>query len=365
MGKPNPQHRRAKKAARRKQRLTSRQTSPERSSRQQTASLAPLPAPGPTLADLGWLPPVSRLVPLETPRTLEQLARRHGMTDDAHVSVDGQWWTPEEFRALKWIDELCDDEADQARDDILAHYGEKIPADLALLDFSARNFIGVTTWNDYCIETEAEHLTALAQTPDLREALGILHREGWITPMADGLLSAPGLFLQPVPPAPSYVRRWPTASHLHARFRLDPLPADEIPTLDELLYACEFQFAFQGLHPVAGTTWTPKQFSRHPWLAAGEGEPDPLMVDEYERILIRYGDHIPADQAVLDLAAVALPYIVTGNFDVLDDEQLVLAFTQTDDLRQAFGTLHRDGLLVPLANGLLLAPGLAKVIDET
>ena len=365
MGKPNSQQSRAKKAARRKQRVAGRQTNAERSSKEQKVVLPPLPARQPMLADLGWQPPVSRLVPLETPRTLEQLACRHGITDDDHVSVNGQWWTPEEFRALEWIGELCDDEPDQAREDILAHYGEKIPADLALLDFAARKFIGVTTWNEWGVETRAEHLTALAQTSDLREALGILHRDGWITPMADGFLDAPGLLFQRVPPAPSHVRRWPTVSHLHTRFRLDPLPTDEIPTLDELIYASKFQFEAKGLHPVTGTTWRPEQLSHHPWLDACEGEPDPLMVEEFERILERYGDEIPVDQAILDLAAVALPYIVTGNFDVLDDERLVLAVAQTDDLRQALGTLLRDGLIIPLANGLILAPGLAKVIDET
>ncbi|MFF0249888.1 hypothetical protein [Streptosporangium sandarakinum] len=364
MGKPNQQQRRAKKAARRKQRLAGRPANAERASKGQEFALAPLFPPGPTLDDLGWQCPVSRLVPLETPRTLEQLARRHGITDSDHVSLNGQWWTPEEFLALRWVTEICEDEEEQARDDILARYGKKIPADLALLDFSARRFIGVTTWDDYCIEIDAEHVTALAQTSDLREALAILHRDGWITPMSDGLLDAPSLLLERVPPAPPYVRRWPTASHLYTRFRLEPLPADAVPDLEELLYACQSRWTDQGLHPVTGTTWTPKQLSGHPWLNARKGEPAPQMVDEYQHILDRYGDEIPADQAILDLAAVALPYIVTGNFDLVGDEQLVLAFTQTDDLRQAFGALHRDGLLLPLANGLLLAPGLAKVIDE-
>ncbi|MFI7643796.1 hypothetical protein [Nonomuraea sp. NPDC049400] len=365
MGKPNQQQRRAKKAARRKQRISGRQTNAERSSKAQKASLPPLPAPGPTLADLGWQLPVSRLVPLETPRTLEQLALRHGITGEDHVSVNGQRWTPEEFLALEWIDELCDDAADQARDEILARYGETIPADLALLDFSARSFLSVTTWNEYGIEARPEHVTALAQTPDLREALGILHRDGWITPMADGFLDAPGLLLQRVPPAPPHVRRWPTVSDFHARFRLDLLPADEVPTLDELLFACRFQWDLRsGLHPAAGMIWTPEQLSCHPWLVGGESKPDPLMIDECERILDRYGDEIPADQAVMDLAAAAFPYVMAGNFDFVDDKQLIFTFTQTDDIRQAFGTMHRDGLLIPMANGLLLAPTLAKVIDE-
>ncbi|MGP4102191.1 hypothetical protein [Nonomuraea sp. KM90] len=363
MGKPNREQRRAQKAARRRQRRAGRQMNAKESRDGLKGDL--LPSPGPTWVDLGWQPPVRRLVPLETAGTLEQLAVRHGITGDDHVSVNGQWWTPEEFLALEWIPELCDDEVDRAREEVLIRYGGKIPADVALLDLSARSFIGVTTWNEYGIECTAEHVTALAQTSDLREALGILHRDGWITPMADGFLDAPGLFLQRVPPAPSHVRRWPTASHLHTRFRLNPLPADEIPTLDELIYASKFQFAVKGLYPVTGTTWTPEQIAHHPWLDACEGEPDPPMVEEFERILARYGDQIPVDQALLDLAAVAMPYIITGNFDVLEDEQLVKAFTQTDDLRQAFGILQRDGLLVPLANGLLLAPGLAKVIDET
>ncbi|MFD1546000.1 hypothetical protein [Nonomuraea guangzhouensis] len=366
MGKPNPQQRRAKKAARRRQRLAGRQTNAEESRNGLKGHFPPLSSPGPTLADLGWQRPVSRLVPLETPRTLEQLALRHRISGEDHVCVNGQWWTPEEFLALEWIDELCDDEADQARDEILARYGEKIPADLALLDFSARSFLGVTTWNDCGIEARSEHVTALAQTSGLREALGILHRGGWITPMADGFLDAPGLLLQRVPPAPPHVRRWPTASHLYTRFRLDPLPADEVPTLDTLLDACRFQWDLRsGLHPATSLTWSPEQLSAHPWLAEGDSEPDPLMIDEYERILDRYGDEIPADQAVMDLAAVAFPHVMAGNFDFTDDTQIILTFAQTDDIRQAFDILHRDGLLIPMANGLLLAPTLAKVIDES
>lgn len=365
MGKPNPQQRRANKVTRRKQRLAGRQVSPERSrTKDHSTHLAPLASPGPTFADLGWVPPVSRLVPLDTPRSLEQLARRHRLTAKDHVCVNDQWWSPEEFAALEWIEELCDDAADQAREEILAHYGEKIPADLALLDFSARKFLGVTTWNEYGIETRAEHITALAQTPNLREALAILHRDGWVVPMADGFLDAPGLLFQQVPPAPLHVRRWPTASHLYAGFHLGRLPADEIPTLDELLYACQFQWEHQDLLPVTGRTWTPEQLSDHPWLTEGELEPDELMINEYERILQRYGEEIPADQAVMDLAVAACPSIMVGNFDLVDDARLVWDFTQSDDLRQAFGALHRDGLLIPLANGLLIAPALAKLIDE-
>ncbi|MEU9835590.1 hypothetical protein AB0D67_28990 [Streptosporangium sp. NPDC048047] len=365
MGKPNQQQRRVKKAARRKQRLAGRPANAERPAKGHKPAPAPLFSPGPTLDDLGWQRPVHRLVPLETPRTLEQLARRYGLADSDHVSLNGQWWTPEEFLALQWIEEICDDEEEKTRDDILARYGTKIPADLAVLDFSTCRFIGVTTWNDYFLATCAEDLTALAQTSDLREALAILHRDGWITPMADGLLDAPSLLLERVPPAPPYARRWPTASHLHTRFRLQVLPADVVPTLDELLYACQFQWMDQDLHSITGMTWTSKQLRDHPWLDAREGELDPQVVDEYQRILDRYGEEIPAEQAALDLAAVALPYIVTGNFDLVSDEQLILSFAQTGDLRQALGTLHRDGLLFPLANGLLLAPGLAKVIDET
>ncbi|NJP98449.1 hypothetical protein HCN51_55050 [Nonomuraea sp. FMUSA5-5] len=182
--------------------------------------------------------------------------------------------------------------------------------------------------------------------------------------MADGFLDAPRLFLHRVPPAPPYARRWPTASRLHTRFRLDPLPADQVLSLEELLYACQFLWTRHGLYPVTGVTWTPEQLGRHPWLQAEADEPDPLMVEEYECILARHGDKIPADDAILDLAATVSPTIVTGNFDVVDDEQLVAAFAQTDNLRQALAALHRGGQLIPLANGVLLAPGLTQIIEE-
>ncbi|MCP2358285.1 hypothetical protein HD597_005305 [Nonomuraea thailandensis] len=352
-----------KKVARRRQRLTGRPTS-GKDSRSGLQGHRPS-APEATVLDLGWQPPVLRLVPLVPAATLEQLALRHGLTGEDHVSVNGQWWTPEQFLALKWIPELCEDEVDRVREEIPARYGGKIPADLALLDISGAHFLGFTTWNEVGIECRAEHVTALAQTSDLREALGVLHRDGWITPMADGFLDAPGLVLRPVPPAPPHVRRWPTASHLHTRFRLAPLPADEIPDLAALLDACRFPWTAQGLYPVTGETWTPEQLGRHPWVqAAAHGRDLPTM-RAYEQLVARHGDEIPADQAIVELSGVVSPHIVTGNFDVVDDEQLILSFAQADDLCQALTTLHRDGLLIPLANGLLLVPALAKTIDAT
>lgn len=42
----------------------------------------------------------------------------------------------------------------------------------------------------------------------------------------------------------------------------------------------------------------------------------------------------------------------------------MLDFTGAADLRQALGQLHRDGLLLPLANGALVAPTSAKSIAE-
>ncbi|MEU6718320.1 hypothetical protein ABZ897_43215 [Nonomuraea sp. NPDC046802] len=96
-----------------------------------------------------------------------------------------------------------------------------------------------------------------------------------------------------------------------------------------------------------------------------------IAFDQLSDIVLDPGPGWPAlygsfeEMVAANRAAADFPHIMAGNFDFTDDKQIILTFTQTDDIRQAFDTLHRDGLLIPMTNGLLLAPTLAKVIDET
>ena len=55
------------------------------------------------------------------------------------------------------------------------------------------------------------------------------------------------------------------------------------------------------------------------------------------------------DTTVIAVASTGRGYLEAGH---------LLAFTGADDLRQALHQLESQGLLVPLSNGLVLAPGL-------
>jgi hypothetical protein len=101
-------------------------------------------------------------------------------------------------------------------------------------------------------------------------------------------------------------------------------------------------------HPVTGLIWSQQEFLALPWvrdyLPAG-GLPGSGQ-DPRGQICGRYGEKIPADLAVPNARR---SYLEPGH---------LLAFTGLDDLRQALHDLESQGLLLPLSNGLVLAPGL-------
>ncbi|MGV9375593.1 hypothetical protein ACWDRB_07255 [Nonomuraea sp. NPDC003707] len=78
-----------------------------------------------------------------------------------------------------------------------------------------------------------------------------------------------------------------------------------------------------------------------PWLQPKGLKLNNSLAGAHELIRKRHGDQIPADQAMLDIAAAAFAGIVVGDFDVLLLEDVVLDFTGAADLRQALGQLRR------------------------
>jgi hypothetical protein len=113
-------------------------------------------------------------------------------------------------------------------------------------------------------------------------------------------------------------------------------------------------------HPVAGIIWSQPDFMALPWVrdylptggAPGSGQ------DPRSQICARYSEKVPADLAVIDMAADGTTVIPVANArrGYLEPAHL-LAFTGTDGTRQALHQLDSRGL-VPLSNGLVLAPGL-------
>lgn len=114
-------------------------------------------------------------------------------------------------------------------------------------------------------------------------------------------------------------------------------------------------------YPVTGIIWSQDEFLALPWVRdylPADGPPG-SEADPRGQIRGRYGEKIPADLAVLDMAADDTDVIAVANAprSYLDPAHLH-AFTGADDLRQALHQLYGQGLLLPLSNGLVLAPGL-------
>jgi hypothetical protein len=109
--------------------------------------------------------------------------------------------------------------------------------------------------------------------------------------------------------------------------------------------------------PASGITWGPEEVLALPWVQ--DYRPAEDAQDPRGQICVRYGDRIPADLAVLDLAAADTTVIAVANAprSYVHPDHL-RTFTGLNDIRQALHRLYADGLLVPLSNGLVLAPGL-------
>jgi hypothetical protein len=109
--------------------------------------------------------------------------------------------------------------------------------------------------------------------------------------------------------------------------------------------------------PISGITWNREQFLALSWVE--DYPPTDDMQDPRGQICERYGERIPADLAVLDMAVGDTAVIAVANapWSYVQPDHLC-TFTGLDDVREALYRLYDDGLLVPLSNGLILAPGL-------
>lgn len=87
-------------------------------------------------------------------------------------------------------------------------------------------------------------------------------------------------------------------------------------------------------YPVTGIIWSQEEFLALPWV--GDYLPPGSELDPRGQICDRYGEKIPADLAVIDMAADDTTVIAAANArrSYLDSVHL-LAFTETEDLRQA------------------------------
>ena len=109
--------------------------------------------------------------------------------------------------------------------------------------------------------------------------------------------------------------------------------------------------------PASGITWNREEFLALPWVK--DYRPAGDMQDPPGQICERYGDRIPANLAVLDMAVADTTVIAVANAprSYVQPDHL-RTFTGLEDIRQALHRLYDDGLLVPLSNGLIVAPGL-------
>jgi hypothetical protein len=112
-------------------------------------------------------------------------------------------------------------------------------------------------------------------------------------------------------------------------------------------------------HPVSGIIWTLEEFLALPWvegyLPAG-GVPGSEK-DPRRQICKRYGENIPADLAVIDMAADDATVIANTCRSYVEPGHMC-ALTGLDDIRQALDCLGQRRTPYPLSNVLILTPGL-------
>jgi hypothetical protein len=119
--------------------------------------------------------------------------------------------------------------------------------------------------------------------------------------------------------------------------------------------------------PVSGIVWSREEFLALPWvedyLPAG-GLPGSEK-DPRGQICERYGERIPADQGVIDMAADDTAVIALANAprSYVQPDHLC-TFTGLDDIREALHRLYDEGLVIPLSNGCVLGPSLILEKDD-
>jgi hypothetical protein len=144
-----------------------------------------------------------RLARTPRPMTRTEITRRSGVRgyDRRGRPVSGIIWSREEFLALPWVEDylpaggLPGSEKDP-RGQICERYGERIPADLAVIDMAADDTTVIALANAPRSYVQQDHLCTFAGLDDIREALHHLYDEGLIIPLSNGLILAPSLILE-------------------------------------------------------------------------------------------------------------------------------------------------------------------------
>ncbi len=160
-----------------------------------TANAAGFSAPGEP-----YDPELFRLVPAEPPLTLAELAAAADPSGaSTWLPATGLVWGRAEFLGLPWVSDWMADweEGERYCAEVVARYGDFIPADLAVLEAAAVDFQGMETVGREASFVHEGHVCGFAGLDDLLLSLFSLYRDQWVVPLADGTLVAPRLVLAP------------------------------------------------------------------------------------------------------------------------------------------------------------------------
>jgi len=144
-----------------------------------------------------------RLAKAPTPVTRTEITRRSGDRGYGRRGrpVSGIVWSREEFLALPWVEDylpaggLPGSEKDP-RGQICERYGERIPADLAVIDMAADDTTVIALANAPRSYVQPDHLCTFTGLDGIREALHHLYDQGLIIPLSNGLILGPSLILE-------------------------------------------------------------------------------------------------------------------------------------------------------------------------
>jgi hypothetical protein len=146
-----------------------------------------------------YYPAWYRLARTARPMTRAAIIKRHGARGNQGRGrqVSGITWNREEFLALAWVEDyLPADDMQDPRGQICERYGERIPADLAVLDMAAGDTAVIAVANAPRSYVHPDRLRTFTGLDDVREALHRLYDDGLLVPLGKGLVLAPGLVLE-------------------------------------------------------------------------------------------------------------------------------------------------------------------------
>ena len=140
-----------------------------------------------------------RLARTARPMTRAAIIKRYGARGGERRGrpVSGITWGQEEFLALAWVEDyLPADDTQDPRGQICERYGDRIPADLAVLEMAADDTNVIAVANAPRSYVQPDHLCTLTGLDYIREALHRLYDDGLLVPLGNGLIVAPGLILE-------------------------------------------------------------------------------------------------------------------------------------------------------------------------